>query len=57
MSNFYWEEEADDPFFEDSIGECGNFGHELYQEGTEMCGFCHLSEICFEAYVEWRKKQ
>ena len=39
----------------DSGGNCGNFGHELYQEGTENCMFCEYSEECFKLYKDWLK--
>lgn len=40
---------------DEELGDCGSFGEQLYDEGTELCGFCELSKICFDMYKHWRK--
>lgn len=37
----------------EGVGNCGNFGAELYQEGTENCGFCEYTKSCFGLYQAW----
>lgn len=42
---------------EEDLGACGSYGERLYDEGTELCDMCELSETCFAFYKHWRKKQ
>ena len=42
---------------EQDLGACGSYGERLYDEGTELCDFCELSETCFAMYKHWRKEQ
>ena len=35
---------------EQDLGACGSYGERLYDEGTELCDCCELSESCFAFY-------
>jgi len=41
----------------EDLGDCGSFGERLYDEGTELCDCCELSETCFANYKLWREEK
>jgi len=47
----FTDEDAED----ENRGDCGAFGEELYQPGTEACETCPVSAPCQRIYQQWLK--